>query len=217
MVKTEEKIQPEASKSMLSSSSSSSMKKYKGVRMRRWGSWVSEVRAPNQKTRIWLGSYSTPEAAARAYDVALFCLKGSSANLNFPFSPLPPLPDTIMSPKTIQRVAAAAAKSYNDDNGTTPTATTPSSPPPPPPSSSPSPSSSSSDHNNDDISLIPCGTNYTTSGAEELTRLFDPWMDFGGLLSPKFPDQMLNACASFAPPAIEELYEEGDIRLWSFC
>jgi len=25
---------------------------YKGVRMRSWGSWVSEIRAPNQKTRI---------------------------------------------------------------------------------------------------------------------------------------------------------------------
>ncbi|KAF8730276.1 hypothetical protein HU200_017259 [Digitaria exilis] len=85
-------------------------RQYKGVRMRSWGSWVSEIRAPNQKTRIWLGSYSTAEAAARAYDAALLCLKGSSAaDLNFPVHLPFHIPTAAMSPKSIQRVAAAAA------------------------------------------------------------------------------------------------------------
>ena len=57
---------------------------YKGVRMRSWGSWVSEIRAPNQKTRIWLGSYSTAEAAARAYDRAARRIRGAKAKVNFP-------------------------------------------------------------------------------------------------------------------------------------
>ncbi|EER88048.1 hypothetical protein BDA96_10G097700 [Sorghum bicolor] len=84
---------------------------YKGVRMRSWGSWVSEVRAPGQKTRIWLGSHSTADAAARAYDAALLCLKGSAAtaDLNFPLRLPFDLPPAAMSPKAIQRVAAAAA------------------------------------------------------------------------------------------------------------
>ncbi|KAK4791023.1 hypothetical protein SAY86_031436 [Trapa natans] len=57
---------------------------YKGIRMRKWGKWVAEVREPNKRSRIWLGSYSTAVAAARAYDTAVFYLRGPSAKLNFP-------------------------------------------------------------------------------------------------------------------------------------
>ncbi|KAL1222405.1 Ethylene-responsive transcription factor RAP2-1 [Cardamine amara subsp. amara] len=57
---------------------------YRGIRKRKWGKWVAEVREPKKRSRLWLGSYTTAVAAARAYDVAVFYLHGSSARLNFP-------------------------------------------------------------------------------------------------------------------------------------
>ncbi|CAL9767908.1 unnamed protein product [Musa acuminata subsp. burmannicoides] len=61
--------------------------RYKGVRLRKWGKWVAEVRFPNSRQRLWLGSYPTPEMAARAYDAAVYCLRGPGAAFNFPSHP----------------------------------------------------------------------------------------------------------------------------------
>ncbi|MFQ6619112.1 hypothetical protein Gotur_000030 [Gossypium turneri] len=85
--------------------------RFKGVRKRKWGKWVSEIRLPNSRERIWLGSYDTAEKAARAFDAALFCLRGRSAKFNFPDNPPEIAGGTSLSPHEIQAAAARFANS----------------------------------------------------------------------------------------------------------
>lgn len=58
--------------------------KFRGVRQRQWGSWVSEIRHPLLKKRVWLGTFDTAEAAAKAYDQAAIIMCGRNAKTNFP-------------------------------------------------------------------------------------------------------------------------------------
>ncbi|KAF7005356.1 hypothetical protein CFC21_020481 [Triticum aestivum] len=84
---------------------------YRGVR-RRAGRWVSEVREPNKKSRIWLGTFATPEAAARAHDVAALALRGRGACVNFADSAslLVVDPATLCTPEDIRTAAIALAE-----------------------------------------------------------------------------------------------------------
>lgn len=59
------------------------IKRFIGVRQRPSGRWVAEIKDSSQHVRLWLGTYDTPEEAAKAYDEAARVLRGENAKTNF--------------------------------------------------------------------------------------------------------------------------------------
>ncbi|KAG9453026.1 hypothetical protein H6P81_005930 [Aristolochia fimbriata] len=59
------------------------LRRFIGVRQRPSGRWVAEIKDSSQRMRLWLGTFDSPEEAARAYDEAARALRGDNARTNF--------------------------------------------------------------------------------------------------------------------------------------
>ncbi|XP_020167750.1 dehydration-responsive element-binding protein 1H-like [Aegilops tauschii subsp. strangulata] len=89
---------------------------YRGVRRRgNARRWVCEVRVPGKRgARLWLGTYLTAEAAARANDAAMLALGGRSARcLNFADSAwLLAVPSALSDRADVRRAALQAVADF---------------------------------------------------------------------------------------------------------
>ncbi|CAD6252452.1 unnamed protein product [Miscanthus lutarioriparius] len=111
---------------------------FRGVRRRgNAGRWVCEVRVPGRRgCRLWLGTFDTAEAAARAHDAAMLAIVGVGTCLNFTDSAwLLAVPASYASLADVRHAVAEAVEDFQrrealpeEEDARSATSSTPSSP-----------------------------------------------------------------------------------------
>ncbi|CAN6219345.1 unnamed protein product [Urochloa humidicola] len=153
--------QPKPSKPRGRKKGSNNHSKFVGVRQRPSGRWVAEIKDTTQKIRMWLGTFETAEAAAKAYDEAARLLRGSEARTNFaprisPDCPLAVRIRGLLHHKKIKKAKAAAASSSSAAAASKQKA-----------ASSPSPTTSNSNSNSHSTNSACGGFSSSSSSCED--------------------------------------------------